>query len=154
MPAYKNTYRIYNITEEEVEKTTKAMPLDKAPGPDGFTGRLYASCWGIIKHDIMRAFGLFYHGDMHGLPGSNRSLVSLLPMVDGAMDIRVFGMVSLVHGAINFFDKVLQDLRLSYPSFLASTKVRSSRVGLCRIISCFYNVQRGGFALSRIPRSF
>lgn len=29
---------------EEVEKIIKGMPTDKAPGPDGFTGRFYASC--------------------------------------------------------------------------------------------------------------
>lgn len=31
--------------EEEVAKILKAMPRDKAPGPDGFTGRFYASSW-------------------------------------------------------------------------------------------------------------
>lgn len=41
------------FTIEEVEKTVKGMPLDKAPGPDGFTGRFYASCWNIIKVDLM-----------------------------------------------------------------------------------------------------
>lgn len=39
--------------EEEVEKIVKSMPLDKAPGPDGFTGRFYASCWHIIKGDFL-----------------------------------------------------------------------------------------------------
>lgn len=91
------------FTEGEVEKIVKAMPLDKAPGPDGFTGRFYASCWDIIKHDFMRALHLFYHGDMRGLPAINKDLISLLPKVDGAVDIRDFRPVSLVHGAINFF---------------------------------------------------
>ena len=75
------------FTAEEVERTVKSMPLDKAPGPDGFTGRFYASCWGIIKEDIMCAFHTFYLGDMRGLQVINKSLISLLPKVDGAMDI-------------------------------------------------------------------
>jgi hypothetical protein len=29
------------------------MPSDKAPGPDGFTGAFFKSCWEIIKDDIM-----------------------------------------------------------------------------------------------------
>ena len=29
---------------EEVEGVIKGMPLDKAPGADGFTGRFYAAC--------------------------------------------------------------------------------------------------------------
>lgn len=41
------------FSEEEVEKTIKSMPLDKAPGPNGFTGRFYTTCWQIIKHDFM-----------------------------------------------------------------------------------------------------
>jgi len=39
--------------EEEVWNTIKNLPSDKAPGPDGFTGRFYKSCWPIIKEDIM-----------------------------------------------------------------------------------------------------
>jgi len=32
------------FSEEEVWATIKDMPMDKAPGPDGFTGRFYKSC--------------------------------------------------------------------------------------------------------------
>ena len=48
------------FTHEEVEKVLKGMPLDKAPGPDGFTGRFYASGWHIIRDDIMRAMEHFF----------------------------------------------------------------------------------------------
>ena len=55
------------FTEEEVEGVIKLMPQDKASGPDGFTGRFYATCWSIIKEDFMSAIGCFYSGDMRGL---------------------------------------------------------------------------------------
>lgn len=89
-----------------MEKVIKSMPLDKAPGPDGFTGR-FASCWLIIKGDIMRALHAFHQGDMRGLPAINKAIVTLLPKLDGAEDIRDFWLASLVHGTINFFDKLL-----------------------------------------------
>ena len=37
------------ITEEEILNTIKQLPSDKAPGPDGFTGQFYKSCWPIIN---------------------------------------------------------------------------------------------------------
>ena len=40
---------------EEVWSVVKDLPLDKAPGPDGFTGRFYKVCWDIIKEDMMGA---------------------------------------------------------------------------------------------------
>jgi len=43
------------FSEEEVWKTVRSLPSDKAPGPDGFTGKFYKVCWQIIKLDIMSA---------------------------------------------------------------------------------------------------
>ncbi|XP_073359839.1 uncharacterized protein [Aegilops tauschii subsp. strangulata] len=57
--------------EDEVEKIVKGMPLDKAPGPDGFTGRFYASCWHIIKTDFMRAMNAFLSWG-HAWPGIDK----------------------------------------------------------------------------------
>ena len=85
----------------------KDMPPDRAPGPDGFTGRFYAKCWNIIKVDFMKAMDCFYNGDMRGLAAINKSLVTLLPKMDGALDVGDFRPINLVHGAIKFFEKVL-----------------------------------------------
>ena len=41
------------FTFEEVEKVVKSLPPDKSPGPDGFTNRFFASCWSIIKLDLI-----------------------------------------------------------------------------------------------------
>ncbi|WVZ63203.1 hypothetical protein U9M48_012854 [Paspalum notatum var. saurae] len=41
--------------EEEVWSTIKAMPANKAPGPDGFTRCFYKSRWAVIKEYIMAA---------------------------------------------------------------------------------------------------
>jgi hypothetical protein len=90
------------FTEEEVEKVVKEMPPDKAPWLDGFTGRFIAACWAIIKEDFMRALHAFYRGDMRGMPAINKAIVSLLPKMDGAIDVKDFRPLSLVHGAIIF----------------------------------------------------
>ena len=90
--------------EEEIEQVIKSMPMDKATGLDGFTGRFYASCCHIIKADLMRAMDLFHQGDMRGLPAINNTL---LPKIDGAEDIKDYRPVSLMHGAVKIFEKVL-----------------------------------------------
>jgi hypothetical protein len=41
------------FTEAEIWEVIKELPLDKAPGLDGFTGRFYRSCWSIIRGDIL-----------------------------------------------------------------------------------------------------
>ena len=40
------------FSEEEVWNTIKMLPSDKAPGPDGFTGRFYKACWPIIMSSV------------------------------------------------------------------------------------------------------
>ena len=55
----------------------------------------------------MRALGAFYQADMRGLAMLNKAIVALLPKKDGAMDIKDYRPVSLVHGVIKIFDKVL-----------------------------------------------
>ena len=49
------------FSEEEVWNTIKILPSDKAPGPDGFTGRFYKACWPIIKEDIMAAVSAIWN---------------------------------------------------------------------------------------------
>jgi hypothetical protein len=44
------------FSEEEVWGVIRSQELDKAPGPNGFTGRFYAACWPIIKANVMEAF--------------------------------------------------------------------------------------------------
>jgi len=42
-------------TKEEIWATIKTLPTDRAPRPNGFTGRFYKACWSVIKVDLMAA---------------------------------------------------------------------------------------------------
>lgn len=55
----------------------------------------------------MKALSSFYHGDMRGLASINIALVTLLPKREGAEEFKDYRPVSLVHGAVDIFDKVL-----------------------------------------------
>lgn len=73
------------ISEEEVWAVIKVIPHDKAPGPDGFTGRFYKLCWPIIKHDIMAAIGALHGGDSRNLHLLNSAFTVLLPKKEDAI---------------------------------------------------------------------
>lgn len=57
----------------------------------------------------MRAMDAFFRGDMRGLSAINKAIITLLPKMDGAVDIKDFRPVSLVHGAVKIFEKVLSN---------------------------------------------
>jgi hypothetical protein len=42
-------YQLRITLEEEIWAAIRALPADKAPGPDGFTARFYQVCWPTSK---------------------------------------------------------------------------------------------------------
>lgn len=52
---------------------------DKAPGPDGYTGRFYKACWPIINTNLMAAIGALHTGDSRMLHHLNGALMVLIP---------------------------------------------------------------------------
>ncbi|KAM0924223.1 hypothetical protein ACQ4PT_005019 [Festuca glaucescens] len=95
------------FSEEEVWSVIKSQEPDKAPGPNGFTGRFYTVCWHIIKHDFMEAFEALWRGDARGLQLANQALISLLPKHADAVEVRDFRPISLIHSVAKFVAKVL-----------------------------------------------
>ncbi|XP_073367970.1 uncharacterized protein [Aegilops tauschii subsp. strangulata] len=92
LPSYDLSHLEVQFTVEEVEKVIMAIPLDKAPGPDGFTGRFYASCWQIVKADFMRALDQFHQGDMRGLAPTeleSRTCGAILDLFGHALGLSV-----------------------------------------------------------------
>src|SRR4051812_42084595 len=50
------------FTHEEIDDAVKAMPTDRAPGPDGFCGHFIKSCWHLIKDDFYTLCDDFHAG--------------------------------------------------------------------------------------------
>jgi hypothetical protein len=67
------------FSEEEVRSAIAEMLDEKAPGPDGFTGVYYRTCWEIIKNEVMAAFHCFYNQTAWPLTKLNGALLSLIP---------------------------------------------------------------------------
>jgi hypothetical protein len=54
------------ISEDEVRSAVSSLPSDRAPGPNGFTGRFYKSCWHSIKVDLLAAIIALHQGNSRG----------------------------------------------------------------------------------------
>jgi hypothetical protein len=95
------------FTVEEVWNAIKGMPLDKCPGPDGFSARFFVVCWDIIKVDVMAAFNSLSCLDSRGFGAVNSALITLLPKRPGAQEVKDFRPISLIHGIAKWVAKVI-----------------------------------------------
>lgn len=92
--------------EEEVWATIKALPADHAPGPYGFTGRFYKSCWPIIKVDLMAALVSLHQGDKRNLGLLNSAYLTLIPKKSEALEAKDYRPISLVHSFAKLVTKI------------------------------------------------
>ena len=67
------------LSADEAWAAIKAMPSDRAPGPEGFTGAFYKAAWHIIQPKIMAAVQAFTDGNCRNMGKLNSALVTLLP---------------------------------------------------------------------------
>lgn len=82
------------ISEQEVWDAIKCLLSDKAPGPDGFTGRFYKTCWTIIKTDIMAAISVVWGRKFANFGRLNTAYITLIPKKDGVDNIKNFSPIS------------------------------------------------------------
>jgi len=95
------------FSEDEVWATIKDMPLDKAPGPDGFTGRFYKSCWSIIKGDVLMALGAIQQGHVFKFRLLNSAYITLLPKKVDVVEVKDFRPISLIHSFAKLVTKLM-----------------------------------------------
>lgn len=95
------------FTEDEVRKVIMKYPKEKAPGPDGFIGLFFSSCWNVVKQDFMNAMGQFYDINCQGLDLLNQAYVVLLPKKDNPEKISDYRPISLTHCFAKFTSKLL-----------------------------------------------
>jgi mannosylglycoprotein endo-beta-mannosidase len=97
------------FSEEEVWKTILQLPSNKAPGPDGFIGRFYKSCWPIIKDNIMAAVSAIWSRKFENFGILNSAYITLLPKKEGADQPKDFRPISLVHSFAKLITKLLSN---------------------------------------------
>jgi hypothetical protein len=66
------------VTAEEIKKTMFSMPLNKAPGPDGFTTEFFKSSWSVVGEDVVAAIQSFFESGLL-LKELNATILTLVP---------------------------------------------------------------------------
>jgi hypothetical protein len=107
LPQLMNYHLDVPFSEEEVKAAINDLPVEKALGPDGFTGVFYKSSWDVIKHDLLTAFQCVYNLTVGPLPRLNRALLTLLPKKVAFELLGDFRPISLIHSFAKLISKVL-----------------------------------------------
>jgi hypothetical protein len=94
----------------------KYMPVDMAPGPDGFNGLFLKQCWDIVKADFYELAADFYNENIQ-LSNINGSYITLVPKKAAPLRVNDFRPISLTNVCVKFLTKLaanrLQDKILS-----------------------------------------
>ncbi|KAM0834875.1 hypothetical protein ACQ4PT_063313 [Festuca glaucescens] len=124
------------------------MPANRAPGPDGFSWDFYQHCWPIIQHDVVAALMDVYLDRGQHFEAVNGALITLLPETEGAVELKDFRPISLVHSFAKLLAKILA-LRLApkMPDLVDANQ--SAFVRGCCIHDNFMLVQQSARSLFR-----
>jgi hypothetical protein len=95
------------FSEEEIWQVIRALPLDKALGPDSFSGLFYQKAWPVIKHDIMNAFHDLWSKDFRNFYLLNQVYMILLRKCRDAKMVQDFRSISLIQSFGKLVTKVL-----------------------------------------------
>ena len=84
----------------------KHLKIDKAPGPDGFTGLFVKHCWNIVKEDFTILCNEFSAG-LAPLENINGSFITLVPKKSTPKSVNDFRSISLTNTCLKFLTKII-----------------------------------------------
>jgi hypothetical protein len=94
--------------KEETDNIIRHLPLDKAPGPDGFIGLFLKKCWPVIKEDFYKLCQEFFDGSVN-LESINGSFITLVPEINNPETVNDFRPISLLNSSVKLLTKLLAD---------------------------------------------
>lgn len=95
------------FTVQEIEAVIKAMPPEKAPGPEDFIGCFYKKCWSIIKDDLTQAIMSFFNNQATKLHLINSANIVLLPKSLDTSTLADYRPISLINSIAKIITKIL-----------------------------------------------
>ena len=91
---------------EEIDSIIQNLPVDKAPGPDGFNNCFFKKAWPTIRSDVYRLCDDFFH-HCADIKSINHSYTTLVPKKDNPERINDFRPISLLNSSLKVVSKLL-----------------------------------------------
>jgi hypothetical protein len=98
------------FSELEIKDSAFSMEKNTAPGPDHIPVEFYQHCWDIIKGDLVDLFEDFHNSKLD-IGRFNYGIITLLPKVKEANNIKQYRPICLLNVVYKIFTKTLM-LRL------------------------------------------
>jgi len=95
------------MTRQEIKDAVFSLPSVKAPGPDGFIGAFFKSCWDIIKNDVINAIIHMSQLRTSCVHLINSANIILIPKKNEATTVGDYRPISLIHSLSKIFSKIL-----------------------------------------------
>lgn len=96
------------FSHDDIDNVVRRLPLDKAPGPDGFNGFFIKKCWHIIKGDFYKLCDDFFQGTLC-IDSINSSFITLVPKINNPETISDYRPISLLNCRLKILTKLLAD---------------------------------------------
>ncbi|XP_026383989.1 uncharacterized protein LOC113279508 [Papaver somniferum] len=93
-------------SSEEIKKIIFEMDPESSPGPDGFSGSFYRSCWQVIQDDVVNAVQFCWKRRFIPM-GLNSNFLVLLPKIEGARSPKQFRPIGLRNVSFKIFTKII-----------------------------------------------
>lgn len=135
------------FSPEEVHGAIASMKAGSAPGPDGLPVAFFQKFWPVLRPVIMKMFHEFYIGTLD-LARLNYGVITLIPKVVGATDIRQFRPITVINVLERIFAKVcavrLAPIaeRIAHPFQSAFLKGRRIHDGILALQEIVHEVRR------------
>jgi hypothetical protein len=94
------------FSEAEIKETIFSCYAEGAHGPDGLPFLFYQKFWDLIKEDIVGMFLDFHKGEL-SLSRLNFAMLTLIPKVEDANNMKFFRPISLINCSFKKISKVL-----------------------------------------------
>jgi hypothetical protein len=137
-----------------------ATSLEKAPGPDGYIGAFFKSCWGIVKQDLVAAIQEIFALRAGRWNLLNSANVVLLEKKDGAQAIGDYRPISIMHSVGKLLTKILSSrlsphldklVSQSQSAFIKSRSIHDNFQYVKGVVNCDISTPKQGWSvLTRI----